>query len=184
MHKHTVPNRLQPRRTRILPYCSLCIGFGSVKRPDEHRHTGWYGLRDAHAQDMERVFEPFVRLEAARSIEKGGVGLGMTIVHSIVRGHGGDITLTKRPEGGLRVAVRVPTVLSQSQQDELPASVLLSRYGQGLLGWVYRRLHRIGVHVIGEHGVAGDQVRQSHHTTLPEAGHGRIERGLTHLAVL
>ena len=63
--------------------------------------------------DMERVFEPFVRLETARSLEKGGVGLGMTIARSIVRGHGGDITLTKRPEGGLRVAVRVPTVLSQ-----------------------------------------------------------------------
>jgi len=83
------------------------------EKPDEHRHTGWYGLRDAHVQDMERVFEPFVRLEAARSIEKGGIGLGMTIAHSIVRGHGGDITLTKRPEGGLRVAVRVPTVLSK-----------------------------------------------------------------------
>jgi signal transduction histidine kinase len=36
----------------------------------------------------------------------------MTIARSIVRGHGGDITLTNRPAGGLRVTVRVPTVLS------------------------------------------------------------------------
>ncbi len=64
------------------------------------------------APDMERVFEPFVRLEASRSCETGGVGLGMTIARSIVRGHGGDITLTNRPEGGLRVTVRVPKVLS------------------------------------------------------------------------
>jgi signal transduction histidine kinase len=62
--------------------------------------------------DMERVFEPFVRLEASRSHETGGVGLGMTITRSIVRGHGGDITLTYHPEGGLRVAVHVPMVLS------------------------------------------------------------------------
>jgi signal transduction histidine kinase len=65
------------------------------------------------APDMERVFEPFVRLEASCSRETGGVGLGMTIARSIVRGHGGDITLTNRPEGGLRVAVRVPIVLAQ-----------------------------------------------------------------------
>jgi signal transduction histidine kinase len=64
------------------------------------------------APDMERVFEPFVRLVAACSRETGGVGLGMTIARSIVRRHGGDITLTNRPAGGLRVAVRVPIVLS------------------------------------------------------------------------
>jgi two-component system, OmpR family, sensor kinase len=64
------------------------------------------------APDMERVFEPFVRLEASRSHETGGTGLGMTIARSIVRGHGGDITLTNRPEGGLRVAEHVPIVLS------------------------------------------------------------------------
>ena len=65
------------------------------------------------ALDMERVFEPFVRLEASRSRETGGVGLGLTIARSIVREHGGDIALTNRPEGGLRVAVRMPTVLAQ-----------------------------------------------------------------------
>jgi signal transduction histidine kinase len=64
------------------------------------------------APDIERVFEPFIRLEASRSRETGGVGLGMTMARSIVRGHGGDITLTNRPEGGLRVTVRVPKVLS------------------------------------------------------------------------
>jgi signal transduction histidine kinase len=60
------------------------------------------------APDMERVFEPFVRLETSRSRETGGVGLGMAIARSIVRWHGGDITLENRPEGGLRVLVRLP----------------------------------------------------------------------------
>ena len=58
--------------------------------------------------EMERVFEPFVRLEASRSLETGGVGLGMAIARSIVRQHGGDITLANREGGGLRTAVRLP----------------------------------------------------------------------------
>ena len=60
------------------------------------------------APDMERVFEPFVRLETSRSRDTGGVGLGLAIARSIVRWHGGDITLENRQEGGLRVLVRLP----------------------------------------------------------------------------
>ena len=60
------------------------------------------------ASDMERIFEPFVRLETSRSRDTGGVGLGMAIARSIVRRHGGDITLANRPDGGLRVTVCLP----------------------------------------------------------------------------
>jgi signal transduction histidine kinase len=59
-------------------------------------------------QDLERVFGPFVRLEGSRSRETGGIGLGMAIARSIVRGHGGDINLENRPEGGLRATIRLP----------------------------------------------------------------------------
>jgi signal transduction histidine kinase len=62
--------------------------------------------------DFERVFAPFVRLEESRNPETGGVGLGMAISRSIVRGHGGDITLENRrgEHGtlGLRVTIRLP----------------------------------------------------------------------------
>ncbi len=58
--------------------------------------------------DRERVFEPFVRLEGSRNRETGGIGLGMAIARDIVRGHGGDVTLADRPEGGLRVTVTLP----------------------------------------------------------------------------
>lgn len=60
------------------------------------------------AAERERVFEPFVRLEDSRNRETGGVGLGLAIARSIVRRHGGDITLANRPEGGLRVTVQLP----------------------------------------------------------------------------
>jgi len=58
--------------------------------------------------ELERVFEPFVRLEVSRSRDTGGSGLGLAIVRSIVRGHGGDILLANRAEGGLRATVVLP----------------------------------------------------------------------------
>ena len=58
--------------------------------------------------NLVRVFEPFVRLEASRSRDTGGSGLGLAIARSIVRGHGGDIVLANRAEGGLRATVALP----------------------------------------------------------------------------
>jgi signal transduction histidine kinase len=58
--------------------------------------------------ELERVFDPFVRLEASRSRETGGAGLGLAIARTIVRGHGGDVRLENRPEGGLRAVVSLP----------------------------------------------------------------------------
>ena len=60
------------------------------------------------AEERERVFEPFVRLEGSRSAETGGIGLGMAIARDIVHHHGGSISLENRPEGGLRVSVKLP----------------------------------------------------------------------------
>ena len=58
--------------------------------------------------ELERVFEPFVRLEASRSRDTGGSGLGLAISRSIVRAHGGDIRLENRAGGGLRATVALP----------------------------------------------------------------------------
>ena len=55
--------------------------------------------------DLERVFEPFVRVEASRNRETGGTGLGLAIARNIIRGHGGDITLGNRAPSGLRATV-------------------------------------------------------------------------------
>jgi signal transduction histidine kinase len=60
------------------------------------------------ATDREKVFQPFVRLEASRNRDTGGVGLGLSIARSIIRGHGGEIDLANRPEGGLLVQVSLP----------------------------------------------------------------------------
>ncbi len=59
-------------------------------------------------QDREAVFQPFRRLDASRNLDMGGVGLGLTIARDIVHAHGGEITLSDAPDGGLRVMVVLP----------------------------------------------------------------------------
>ena len=60
------------------------------------------------AGEMEREFQPFVRLEPSRNPETGGIGLGLAIARTIARAHGGDVLLVNRPEGGLRTTLRLP----------------------------------------------------------------------------
>lgn len=54
------------------------------------------------AADRERIFEPFVRLDAARSRDTGGTGLGLAIAASIARAHGGTLTVADGDLGGAR----------------------------------------------------------------------------------
>lgn len=58
--------------------------------------------------ELERVFSPFYRASAARTLDDGGVGLGLAVARSIARAHGGDVTLAARPEGGILAQVRLP----------------------------------------------------------------------------
>jgi signal transduction histidine kinase len=58
--------------------------------------------------ELDRVFEPFFRSEPSRNRETGGIGLGLAVVRSVARAHGGDVTLHNRPEGGLRARVELP----------------------------------------------------------------------------
>ncbi|HEY0947366.1 MAG TPA: ATP-binding protein [Opitutaceae bacterium] len=60
------------------------------------------------AGEVERVFAPFVRLETSRNAATGGVGLGLAIARSIVRGHGGDIVLENGRQHGLNATIRLP----------------------------------------------------------------------------
>ena len=48
----------------------------------------------------ERVFDPFFRVDKSRSRELGGVGLGLALVHEIVRVHDGNIAIKSNPAGG------------------------------------------------------------------------------------
>jgi two-component system, OmpR family, sensor kinase len=58
---------------------------------------------------LEAVFEPFRRAEPSRNRQTGGAGLGLTVARQAARAHGGDVTLTNRPEGGLTAELSLPS---------------------------------------------------------------------------
>src|SRR5690606_28005919 len=63
------------------------------------------GIPEASRDD---VFKPFFRLDEARNLDSSGTGLGLAIARDIARSHGGNVTLSDSPLGGLRAVVRVP----------------------------------------------------------------------------
>lgn len=61
------------------------------------------------ASEMDRVFEPFYRLEASRNRGTGGVGLGLTIARQAVEEQGGRLVLGNREGSGLRASIHLPS---------------------------------------------------------------------------
>ena len=59
-------------------------------------------------RSRDDVFKPFFRLDEARNLDSSGTGLGLAIARDIARSHGGNVTLTDSPMGGLRATVRIP----------------------------------------------------------------------------
>lgn len=60
------------------------------------------------AEELERVMEPFYRIESSRNRQSGGAGLGLTIASDIVRRHGGRLALRNAAGGGLVAAAIFP----------------------------------------------------------------------------
>lgn len=58
--------------------------------------------------ELEAVFRPFYRLDAARNQDVPGTGLGLAIARDVARSHGGDIELGPSPRGGLKATIRLP----------------------------------------------------------------------------
>ena len=59
-------------------------------------------------EDLEHVFDPYVRLEESRSRDTGGIGLGLSIARTIIQAHGGDLRLLNREGGGLIARIELP----------------------------------------------------------------------------
>jgi two-component system sensor histidine kinase CpxA len=60
------------------------------------------------ADALEKLFQPFYRLDDARGRQTGGVGLGLAITERAVRFHGGRVAAVNRAEGGLMVEIHLP----------------------------------------------------------------------------
>lgn len=76
--------------------------------------------------DLGRVFEPFYRAERARTLNGGGIGLGLAIARSIAREHGGDVRLVNAAKG-LVALVELPEHASKEEHASSRAHVVASR---------------------------------------------------------
>jgi two-component system, OmpR family, sensor histidine kinase CpxA len=59
-------------------------------------------------EDLDRIFQPFYRIDDARNRQTGGAGLGLSIADRAVRLHGGRVRASNRAGGGLEVEIRIP----------------------------------------------------------------------------
>ena len=75
------------------------------------------------ADALEKLFQPFYRLDDARGRQTGGVGLGLAITERAVRFHGGTVTATNRAEGGLMVEIHLPLMPSSANAEEVHETV-------------------------------------------------------------
>lgn len=79
------------------------------------------------AEDQERIFERFYRVDAARSRRTGGTGLGLSIVKHICGNHGGDITVWSQEGHGSTFTIRLPAILDDDRPTGSPAKHVSGR---------------------------------------------------------
>ena len=76
--------------------------------------------------ELEKIFQPFYRIDDARERSTGGVGLGLAITDQAIRLHGGSVRASNLPEGGLLVEMHIPLQPGQGLQEQR-ASVVASK---------------------------------------------------------
>ncbi|HEX3140789.1 MAG TPA: sensor histidine kinase, partial [Rhizobacter sp.] len=81
----------------------LAVSDGQVRVAVDDRGPG------IPAAQLEAVFQPFYRVDASRSRQTGGSGLGLYIARDLARRHGGQVTLSNHPGGGLHAELVLPT---------------------------------------------------------------------------
>ncbi len=105
------PNSVRRCLTNLLDNAIAYGGYARVECTTEAKRAivrirdGGPGIPE---QQLERVFDPFVRVETSRSRETGGTGIGLTIARNIVTRMGGTIALRNHPDGGLEVRLELP----------------------------------------------------------------------------
>ncbi|QDW31296.1 two-component sensor histidine kinase [Arthrobacter sp. KBS0702] len=99
--------RYSPENTRVGVGVRARDGLVAVSVTDQGE-----GLS---AEDQERVFERFYRVDSARSRHTGGTGLGLSIVKHVMANHGGEVTLWSQPGQGSTFTIRLPEMEGQDQ---------------------------------------------------------------------
>lgn len=101
MVRNVVDNAIRHAETRIELSCHQSSGSAVIVVDDDGP-----GIPE---QEHERVFDRFVRLDASRTRDEGGAGLGLAIVAGTAAAHAGSVTVSRSPLGGARFEIRIPT---------------------------------------------------------------------------
>jgi signal transduction histidine kinase len=108
-----------PAQTQALKHCLTNIidnackygGKAQIQVQDDEREmiikVRDFGL-GVPETELERVFEPFYRLESSRSRDTGGTGLGLAIARNVAQLHHGHVSIRNHPEGGLEAILALP----------------------------------------------------------------------------
>jgi two-component system sensor histidine kinase SenX3 len=97
-----------PERTRVIVTVHAREGVIEIAVTDQ-------GIGIA-AEEQERIFERFYRVDPARSRATGGTGLGLAIVKHTVGNHGGEVTLWSQPGSGSTFTIRLVAVVPSRQE--------------------------------------------------------------------
>ncbi len=92
--------RYSPDKTTVGVGVSSVDGLAQVTVTDQGIGIG--------ADEQDRVFERFYRVDSARSRQTGGTGLGLSIVKHVVANHGGEVTVWSQPGRGSTFTIRLP----------------------------------------------------------------------------
>jgi len=60
------------------------------------------------SKEYQNVFKPFYRIDKSRSLNRSGIGLGLSIAQDIIKSHGGNIVLSESKHKGLSVKISLP----------------------------------------------------------------------------
>jgi signal transduction histidine kinase len=89
-------------------YATTAVRIGLARHHDTVRLTVDDDGPGVPPSDRERIFERFTRLDDSRARRKGGTGLGLAVVHSIVTRHHGSVWVEDSPVGGARFVIELP----------------------------------------------------------------------------
>lgn len=96
-----------PDATRVAVTLKIAKGLAEVSISDQG-----IGIPE---KDLERIFERFYRVDAARSRETGGTGLGLSIVKHVATNHGGDVSVWSVEGAGSTFTIRFPQANAQDR---------------------------------------------------------------------
>jgi signal transduction histidine kinase len=105
--ERTIANLIDNGIRHNVPGGTLEVSTSTAGDSVQLRVANGGAVIDPH--EAQALTEPFRRLDRSR----GGFGLGLSIVNSVVSAHHGELTVTARPEGGLAVEIALPAALSK-----------------------------------------------------------------------